>query len=164
MKTIVALVLVLALIIYAIAFWVSRVKRIPQSTKIADCTNTVLKFSFIAPPGNRYNFALGIGGARNLAEVTQHDYKGKFQITDGKNEVFALDFDSKHSRSAFWLRKEDELAGYILTLPNRLDQPSLDRILRPKTNYEVIVTFSDRPPTGSSLWLNWRQNRIEGAK
>lgn len=165
MKTIVTIVLVLALVLSAIAFWASRIKRIPQSTKLADCTNTVLQFSFIAPPGNSYNFALGIGGAKNLAELTQPDYQGKFQITDGKKEVFALNFDSKQSRSAFWLRKEDKVAGYIFTLPRRMAAiRSLDSVLRPKINYEAIVTFSNRPPTGSSLWLKWRQSRVEAAQ
>lgn len=157
-------VLVVVLALAVIPFWASRTKPIPRSTKVAECTNTTLRFSFAAPPGDSYNFALGVGGAKNLADVKQPEYRGKFQITDGQKDVFELDFDSQQSRSASWLRREDKVAGYTFTLPRREGQQSLDSVLRAKVTYEAIVTFSSPPPAKSSLWLQWRQRRVEAAQ
>lgn len=164
MKTIVTIVSVVALALGVTAFWASRTKPIPRSTKLADCTNATLRFSFTVPPGDSYNFVLGIGGVKNLADLRQPDYRGKLQISDGKNEMFNLEFDAAEPRQLFWLRHEDGVAGYTLTLPRREGQQSLDSVFTPKRNYEVVLTFSTPPPAGSSFWLNWRQSRIEAAQ
>ena len=164
MKIIVTIVLVVSLALGVIAFWASRTKPIPRSIKLADCTNGTLRFSFTVPPGDSYNFALGIGGTKNIADLKQPDYRGRLQITDGQKQVFDLDFDSQQSRTAFWMRRKDEIAGYTFTLPRREGQQSLDSVLTPKRKYEVVVTFSSPPPTGSSFWLTWRQSRIEAAQ
>lgn len=164
MKAILTIVSVVALAMAATAFWASRTKPIPRSTKLADCTNATLRFSFTAPAGDSYNFALGFGGVKNLTDLSQPDYRGKLQISDGQTEVFSLDFESSQSRSAFWLQQEGQIAGFTFTLPRREGQQSLDSVLKPKGSYEAVLTFSSPPPTGSSLWLKWRQSRVEAAQ
>ncbi len=163
LKTVVTIVSVVVLAMAATAFWVSRTKPIPRSTKLVDCTNATLRFSFSVPAGDSYNFALGFGGVKNLIDL-KPDYRGKLQITDGQKEVFNLDFESQQSALALWLRREEEIAGFTFTLPRREGQQSLDSVLTPGRNYQVTVIFSNPPRDGSSFWLKWRQSRVEATR
>lgn len=162
--SIITIVSGIVLAMAATAFWASRTKPIPVSIKLGDCTNATLRFSFVAPPGDSYNFAIGVGGTKDIAELKQPDYRGKLQISDGHKALFDLDFESLQSRTAFWIRREDGIAGYTFTLPRREGQQTLDNVLMPKRNYEVVVTFSSPPPAESSMWLEWHQRGVDSVQ
>jgi hypothetical protein len=144
-----------------IAFCASQLKPIPRSMKLVECTNTAVTFTFTCPLGDSYNIALGVKGTKDFSELSQLDCRGRLRIVDGERVVCEFDFPISEARHTLWLKRDEGIAGYFVTVPSAGSPYSLERLLKPTSRYEGFVTFSNLPPGGISLWLSWRQKRIE---
>jgi hypothetical protein len=129
----------------------------PTAIKLGDCTNSSARFHFVCPAGDSFQLALGIAGVTNIGALQLPDYEGTLEITQARIVVFSAVFDSGHNRQLFWLSEREAEAGYMLTLPRRPDQPSLESALKKGIDYELAVSFAHSPPPRSSIWVEWLQ-------
>lgn len=120
--------------------------RTPHSEKLADCTNSIIRFELTVRTYPGYHFALGVPGS----ETNSLNFRGEVTISQSTGVVAAFPISSEDVVSCNWL---GNLKGYVLTwsLTNR-GEHLRERLVRGQT-YDVEVQFSDMPPPTSSLWL-----------
>jgi hypothetical protein len=128
--------------------------------KLGDCTNSSLSFNFACPGGDDFLIDLGVGDVTDPNALKQPEYLGTLAIEEGQQRILLLGFNSDENHQSSWLRQEERIWGYALTLPQKEGQPALASILKRGTHYKVVVNFSNAPPAGTSLWLSWHQNLL----
>jgi hypothetical protein len=119
----------------------------PVEQRLADCTNSTIRFQMTVRERPPYQFVLG------LPETAprQFGFVGEIVVRQSTGTVARVPISSQDITGCNWL---PGLSGYILTWgrTNRADK--LERFLTRGQTYEVEVQFTEPPPPESSLWLS----------
>ena len=122
-------------------------KDVPVRHRLADCTDSTLRFQMTVQEFPPYEFVLGMPQRAS----SQLSFRGEVVLSQSTGTVARVPIGSDVITSCNWL---DGHAGYILTwhLTNRTER--LEHFLTRGQSYEVEVRFSESPPPGSSFWLS----------
>ena len=125
---------------------------IPKRDKLADCTSESLSFPMIVRYYGPYQFVLGLPHT----STGLVSFRGEVQIRQSTQLVARIPISSDDITPCNWLAPKpgQGLAGYILTWSRTNGGERLSEILVRGQIYDVQVTFSQSPPTASSLWLS----------
>lgn len=141
-------------VVAVFAVWMNyRIHRIPipKREKLTDCTSETLSFQMAIRYHEPYAIILGLPHT----SAGQLSFRGEMQLRQSTQIVARIPISSDDMTSCNWLDQKGgaSLAGYILTWgrDNR-DDRLRDILVRGRT-YDVLVTFSQSPPSDSSLWL-----------
>jgi len=125
-------------------------KDMPQERHLADCTTNHLRFLMVVRERPPYHLLLAMprtapfdsGG--NLALTHwRPKFRGEAVLTGVSGKTLRLPLDSDEAESCNWLDRDHGIEAFILgSVPLREDEV-----------YEVQITFSEAPPSGSSVWL-----------
>jgi hypothetical protein len=122
-------------------------KDVPVEHRLADCTNSTLRFQISVQEFPPYQFVLGMppGAPSHLS------FRGEVVVSQSTGTVARVPIGSDAITSCNWL---DGHSGYILTWhrTNRADR--LESFLTRGQTYDVVVRFSEPPPPESSFWLS----------
>jgi hypothetical protein len=135
-------------------------QRFPHFGRLVECDKPVVRCSFVCPPGDSFNFALGFPNTTNIGAMNYPDLSGTLEISCEGNQVVSVAIPTKKALFPTWLNEDDHVAGYGLIYPNG-DRESISKILKPNKLYQMTVTFSKLPPSSTELWFVWRQSRLE---
>ena len=115
--------------------------------RLADCTNSTLRFQMTVQEFPPYQFVLGMP----LGATGRLSFHGEVVVSQSTGTVARVPFSSDAITSCNWL---DGHSGYILTWErtNRTDR--LQSFLTRGQTYDVEVRFSEQPPLESSFWLS----------
>jgi hypothetical protein len=119
-------------------------KDVPVEHRLADCTNSTLRFWMTIQEFAPYQFVLGIP----QTTAGQMSFRGEVLVSQSTGTVARLPISSDDVTPCNWL---SGLSGYILTwnTTNRLES-----FLTRGQTYDVEVRFSELPPPESSFWLS----------
>ena len=122
-------------------------KHVPVEHRLADCTNSTLRFQMTIQEFPPYQFLLGMPQTAS----GQLSFRGEVVVSQSTGTVARVQIGSDAITSCNWL---DGLSGYILTWgrTNRADR--LESFLRRGHTYDVEIRFSEQPPPESSFWLS----------
>ena len=119
----------------------------PVRQRLADCTNSTIRFQMTVEERPPYQFVLGMP----VTASGQFSFLGEIVVSQNARTVVRVPISSQNITACNWL---PGLSGYILTWgrTNRADK--LERFLTRGQTYEVEVQFTESPPPESSLWLS----------
>jgi hypothetical protein len=139
-------------VIIAIAFVLPNLIPItvPVKEKIADCTNDVFVIEMKCKYSPPYAIVLGLP----KLNTNGLDFGGDIKIYRSNRVVASILVNSTNVTPCNWLENGPGLAGYILSWPTMNASDQMSKALVPNQSYSFKVTFSKRPPEGSSLWLS----------
>jgi hypothetical protein len=120
----------------------------PINIKLVDCKLSQLKFTKIIENGDNFQIILGIPSSSQLPS----SFHTNVTISQSGAQILNYSVDLANIQTCNWLRESPELKAYILTWD--LAPPGLDHFIQPGQTYDFVVTFSEMPPQGSSLWLS----------
>jgi hypothetical protein len=119
----------------------------PFEQRLADCTNSTLRFSMRVQEYPPYQFVLGVPPT----STEQLRFRGEIMVSHGTGTVARVQIGSEDIHSCNWL---PGLSGYILTWGRTNRAERLESFLRRGQTYDVEVHFAEQPPIESSLWLS----------
>ena len=156
------LVLIAILVALGVALNRPRQRRVPRSTKIADCTNTVLSIKLTAPKGHMLTFVLAMPSPgpwfTNHQQPVPFVFSGKARITQQGRHVYDFAFDSRGAVRCNWLSWDQDLPlGFIITEELFSQHHGLGEYLKPRKAYDVQIEFLEQPPASASIWYTWSQ-------
>ena len=132
---------------------------IPRHMKLADCTNSVVKFHLNVPKGYDYTLGLNTSGVQQMPNGTltsSYKFSGHIRIASGA--VFITDFPFDSDRTLLIA------SGFILTgiKGQSTNLPTLSGFIQAQRAYDIEITFDPPPPRSSSIWLHWLQTIKDG--
>lgn len=147
-------------------FFQVKVKGVPREMKLADCKQNPVRVSLTCPSGASFRMLLGvpekdINWSDPKVKVPKPPpFQGWITVKQAGRLVYKFPISSATTGSrSNWLEGYGIYGGYIL--PNGkvnkgedLSEP-MDKYIEGGETYDVVVNFSKRPPTNSSLWLSW---------
>ena len=122
-------------------------KDVPVEHRLADCTNSTLRFQMTVQEFPPYQFVLGMPPTA----TGQLSFRGEVVVSQSTGTVARVPIGSDAITPCNWLAGH---SGYILTWgrTNRTDR--LQSFLTRGQTYDVEVRFSEQPPPESSFWLS----------
>lgn len=130
----------------------------PQSLKLADCTSGEVNFRLHVPKARDYQLGLrmpAIAASSGRNESNSCVFSGHLRIlNDG-----ALLADLPISSGKTWLTPD----GYAVTGigPQNTNAAPLSNLIQSGMDYGCEMTLNPPPPTNASIWLYWRESRID---
>lgn len=122
---------------------------IPQSIKIAECTNSTTKVHFKFPKGHNYHLVLG------TASVPSDSFSGRIDITSGTSSVVSFPI---RPEPVYWLKNYGVPFGFSLTGDAiNTNSPILSKFIYAQKDYDIRITFNQSPPLSTEIWLYWLQ-------
>jgi hypothetical protein len=122
-------------------------KEVPVAQRLADCTNSTLKFQMTVQHYPPYQFVLGMP----QTSTGQLSFRGEVIVSQSTGTVARLPIGSHDITPCNWL---DSHSGYILTWSRTNRAERLQTFLVRGQTYDVEVQFSEQPPPVSSFWLS----------
>ncbi len=123
----------------------------PRSVKLADCTVPEVRVTYTIHGGNAFSMVLGVP---HSAQVPP-SFKGDLIISKAGVKIGEYPIDSDDMQECNWLHEAPDLQGYILTWRHASSLSGFNDFFQTGGTYDIVVKFSQMPPTGSSLWLHW---------
>ena len=136
--------------------------KVPRQRKLADCDQQRVSFELQVPEGRTFSLVLGIPTSAKISGGPL--FAGNITIEGQQLPIMRFDFRSEESRPCNWLTYDAGLNGYII---NGLDfdlQHKLTAYLQSGRKKTVTISFSNLPPSGTSIWLAWYESRSDRAK
>ncbi len=124
-------------------------KEVPVEQKLADCTNSSLRFQMTVDNYPPYQFVLGMPGTSGGSL----DFRGEVIVSQATGTVARVPIGSDHLTWCNWLDRHG-CRGFILTFGRTNHGERLATFLKRGQTYEVDVRFAEPPPPVSSLWLS----------
>jgi len=121
----------------------------PKREKVADCTSSNLTFALTVRHRPNYHFVIGMPRSSEPPS-----FRGEIRMLQGTGLVARIPISSDDLMQSTWLHSNPELTGYILTWSRTNRNERLGNILTRGQRYNVEVSFSQPPPTNSSLWFS----------
>jgi hypothetical protein len=122
-------------------------KEAPVERRLADCTNSTLRFQMTVQESPPYHFVLGMP----QAATGQLSFHGEVLVSQSSGTVARVTFGSDDITPCNWLHG---FSGYILNWGHTNDADRLESFLKRGQAYDVEVRFSEPPPPESSFWLS----------
>lgn len=122
-------------------------KVVPVEHRLADCTNSTLRFQMTVQEFPPYHFVLGMP----QGATSQLSFRGEVVVSQSTGTVARVPIGSDAITSCNWL---DGHSGYILTWHRTNRTERLESFLTRGQRYDVEVRFSEPPPPESSFWLS----------
>ena len=131
----------------------------PHSIKLADYTSNAISIHLQVPKGHAYQLELQVPGIQfspsNGKSVSSYKFSGHLRILTAGAQFADLSIGSDKA----WLI----WSGYVLTgvgLQNTNVLPLSDFIQSDKS-YDFEISLDPAPPPSSSIWLYWREAKID---
>lgn len=132
---------------------------IPHSLKLADCTNNAVSIHLKVPKGHAYQLELQMPEIQfspsNGKSVSLYKFSGRLRILTAGAQL--ADFSISSDKALL------TGSGYVLTgvgLQNT-NVPPLSDFLQSNKSYDFEISFEPTPPPSSSVWLYWREAKID---
>ena len=125
--------------------------QVPQQRQVLPCPSWASRAAVTIPPGSTYDLVLGVPYPASSPVV----FAGLVTISRHGRIVCTFPISVENSTQCNWL-DSPALAGYILTW-QQSHHVKLDQLLDAGQSYDLSVRWSQRPPSGSSVWLTWLQ-------
>jgi len=131
----------------------------PHSLKLGDCTNSVLRYSFETARGHGYFLTLYVPKSQSMLAstntISSFKFTGNLRISTGGNQLVDMALDSDRA----WLTD----SSYVLTGlgSNNTNSPPLDNYMRSHNNYDLEIILNPPPPSGSSMWMSWKESKMD---
>jgi hypothetical protein len=130
----------------------------PQEAKLADCTNYPVNIHLKIPRGHAYQLELKTPEtqiAPNGDRMSSYKFSGYVRISN--NGVLLADIPIGSDKA--WLTA----SSYVLTgvdLQNT-NVPPLSKFIQSEQVYDFEINLEPPPPSAFSLWLYWREAKID---
>lgn len=122
-------------------------KDVPVAHKLADCTNSTLRFQLTVQDYPPYQFVLGMP----QGSTNQLSFRGDVIVSQSTRTLAKVQIGSDTITPCNWLPGH---SGYILTW-NRTNQAGgLNSFLTRGQTYAFEVQFSEPPSPDSSFWFS----------
>lgn len=122
-------------------------KDVPVERRLADCTNSTLRFQMTVQEFPPYQFVLGMPPGA----TSQLSFRGEVVVSQSTGTVARVPISSDAITPCNWLAGH---SGYILTWGRTNRGERLESFLTRGQSYDVEVRFSEQPPPESSFWLS----------
>ena len=157
-------VILIAALALGYLFYNAWTMKVPRQRRLADCDQQRVLFELQVPAGRTFSLVLGIPTSAKISDDSLVTFAGNISIEGQELPIMRFDFRSEDSRPCNWLKYDSGLNGYII---NGLDldlQHKLNAYLQSGRKQTVTISFSNLPPSGSSIWLAWYESRSDRAK
>lgn len=133
-----------------------------RHVKLADCTNSTLRFHLSVPKGAGFSLVLLSPevekGIVHVKGGPPYKFSGRVRISDRSPSVAEFFVSSDSALDAcHWREGTNIHNGWRLTKHLSTNYPGLDRFLTPQGEYDVEMAFEQAPPPSESVWLRWSQ-------